>query len=173
VSEGDYDPEAYNKAECERLLGEAMAARWEGLEVPSHSSGAASPELVAEAVTEVRGRLDTLERLRVQLIGLRWGGRTGAREARAARQEKWDARAEEEARMGRRPEFEIRGQTEARYNLSVLQEERHARMVARVSDLISATDEQISAMYFGLRDTQQELLTRLRYLEWENFMERT
>ena len=96
-----------------------------------------------------------------------------ARDKRAARQEAWDRRAQQDRQMGNIPEYESRSEREARINLSTMDQERLSRQEQRMADLVSATLDQVNAMYFGLRDAQGELRDRLRHLEWENYMERT
>ncbi len=127
---------------------------------------------VHEALLAIRARLDMAEQL---LKSARIERRRFRARAKIRRQEADDAYDEQLAKLAEgavRREFEGAQERMAKARLHVLEKTRKMRTAEAVRDLVDDAYEGLRDQFFGLRDIRQELLDRLRELQWESSMER-
>jgi hypothetical protein len=161
---------------------EALTAQWADAmarlrfgteEVPLEVPGvdAEGPDVHA-ALLAVRARLDMAEQL---LKSARIERRRFRARAKIRRQEADDAYDKALAKRGEgavRREFEGAQERMAGARLDVLEQTRTARTAEAVRDLVDDAYEGLRDQFFGLLNIRQELLDRLRELQWESSMER-
>jgi hypothetical protein len=166
------------------ILGqvEALTAQWADamarlrfgtedrpLEVPGAD---AEGHDVHEALLAVRDRLDMAELL---LKGARIERRRIRARARIRQQERddeYDRRLAKLAEGAVRREFEGAQERMAKARLDVVELTRAQRKAEAVRDLVDDAYEGLRDQFFGLLNIRQELLDRLRELQWESSMER-
>ena len=127
---------------------------------------------VHAALLAIRTRLDMAELL---LKGARIERRRFRARARLRQQERDDAYDERLADLAKgavRREFEGAQERMAQARLHVLELTRKQRTAEAVRDLVDDAYEGLRDQFFGLLNIRQELLDRLRELQWESSMER-
>lgn len=160
------DPFAYVRELSGAWLAEVAQLRDAGF-MPS---SAASPARFREALEAARARLDRLETILRDAVGLRGLMRRGAQFTENARAERWDQVAAAGSRNAR--DFEGTQERYARFNLECLDETRTARQWKLAADEASDLAERIRIAYQGLRDVRGELIEHLRYFVLESNLDR-
>jgi hypothetical protein len=132
----------------------------------------AEPHDVHEALLDIRARLDMAELL---LKSARIERRRFRARARLRRQEADDAYDEKLADLAKgavRREYEGAQERMAGARLHVLEKTRKARTAEAVRDLVDDAYEGLRDQFFGLLNIREELIARLRELQFETAMER-
>jgi hypothetical protein len=161
------DPEARTRATCVHLL-----ERMEPLRRVERPSAYAPPTDVHEALIDVRGRLDLAEQVLIDVGTFRAEVRSRAALLEGEADEAYFTAMTELAKSSRRLEFEGVQDRICAAKLAALPKTHRARTARRVADIADSCYERVRTMYFSLRDLRGELLSSLRYLEWESNMER-
>ena len=158
------------RARYDELAGSMLRLR--RFDVPWH--GAGSHELGEALAGEhgVRSRLDLAETILQASAMFRDEAARIARQLSQAADDAFDDRLVHAGRSGRGPEFEGVKDREAAARLDTLEARRRARTAERVADIARTRHEQLRTSFYGLRDIRQELLDRLRELQWETALER-
>lgn len=166
------------------ILGqvEALTAQWADAmarlrfgteEVPLEVPGVeAEGHEVHEALLAIRARLDMAEQL---LKGARIERRRFRARARLRAQERDDAYDKALAKRGEgavRREYEGAQERMAGARLDVLELTRTQRRAEAVRELVDDAYEGLRDQFFGLLNIRQEMLDRLRELQWESSFER-
>ncbi len=160
--------EAGVQARCQAWLDEAQLLR-----LYERPEAGASPGVVHAALLEVRGRLDRLEYLLLEVTGYRGGLRTTARERGEEADDAYDRALSALGRRAVHRDYEGAQERYAQARLQAIEERRRARLAQRVLDSVDNVESQVRTMHRGLRDVREELATTLRYLQWEFSLERT
>lgn len=165
--EGDLDPRAAVRGQCDQWVQLAMALRFS----PDRWPGAqASPSDVKDALVDVRSRLDQMENLLVSVMALRSGSAAGAREAEQRAEDAWDRQAEAE-RHRPRPEYQGSRERYAYWNLAIRAERANAREARDLADYVRGIHDVIRVAYDGLNETRRDLVSRLTHFRWESNLE--
>jgi hypothetical protein len=127
---------------------------------------------VHEALLAIRGRLDMAELL---LKGARIERRRFRARAKIRAQERDDEYDKQLAKLAEgavRRDYEGAQERMAKARLHVLGLTRTQRTAEAVRDLVDDAYEGLRDQFFGLLNIRQELLDRLRELQWESSLER-
>ena len=151
-------------AELEEAMLRLRAAEVPPVEVKGES--------VHAALLDVRARLDLAEELKVQARRLRRQFRARAAERLRERDEEYDRRLAEYAKGAVRREYESVREREVRARLDVLELTRQANAAADVRARVEEMFESLTDMFFGLLNIREELIARLRELQFETVLER-
>jgi hypothetical protein len=133
----------------------------------------AAPSEVHEAIQVLRGNLDRLEGILADVTALKIANRAAQRAREEEAQDAWDKQADIESRAAVRREFEGAEERYARWRLSTLPQLQAVRQARVLAEFSAQTEARVAIMFRGLRDVREELLVRLKYLQWESAMERT
>lgn len=133
---------------------------------------AASPAEVHRALVTARGQLDRLEAIVIEVSAYRAGVRIRARELEQVASDAYDRRLRGIAQQGVRRDYEGAQERYAEARLDSLGVQQEARTAQRVTDIVASCEETVKALYRGLRDVREELLASLRYLAFENTLDR-
>jgi hypothetical protein len=147
-------------------------ARLRAFPYPPHGAGG---EVLADALAGqdgIRTRLDLAEQVLQESARFRDDIVRLARALTQAADDEFDKKMTGAGRTGRGPEFEGVKDREASARLDTLEDRRKARTAERVADIARTEHERLRTSFYGLRDIRQELLDRLRELQWESGMER-
>lgn len=135
---------------------------------------AAHPDEVHRGLVDVRAALDLAETLIQESARFRDEVGRRARALAQAADDAYDAELVKMGAQGSRPAYE--GAQErygaARMNHLVFEARRRARTAERVSDIARGEHERLRTSFYGLLNIREELLARLRELQWESSMER-
>lgn len=166
--EGDLqDPRTIIRQQCELWL--EAARRWRFDDMP-RPNAQASPAQVANALVDVRARLDSVEVILGSVMSTRSATAMQARELEQAADDAWDRQAEAERRRPR-PEWQGAKERYAYWNLAIRTERQRAREARALADLLRDTYDRVRLSYDGLNDTRRDLTTRLTHARWEIHME--
>ncbi len=127
---------------------------------------------VHKALLAIRGRLDMAELL---LKGARVERRRFRARAKIRQQERDDEYDEQLAELAKgavRREYEGAQERMAKARLHVLELTRTQRTAEAVRDLVDDAYEGLRDQFFGLLNIREELIARLRELQFETAMER-
>ena len=163
------DPVAFAQAHGAAYVAEAADLR--GIRIPP----GAGPHEVDELLNgQIRPRLDRLEFLRGMALALRSNMKIGARVAKAAMEDAWDAAWQDMSRTGGRAgsDFDNARERSARLNLKVIGETRTFRQWEIAADIAEDTHERVRQMHEGVKDVRQDALQHLRHVVWESTLER-
>lgn len=155
---------------------EALTARWaeamddlRAVEVPSVE---AEGHDVHAALLDVRARLDLAEELikgaRIERRRFRARARLRAQE----RDDEYDRRLAKLSEGAVRREYEGAQERMTKARLDVVELTRKARTAEAVRDLVDDAYEGLRDRFFGLLNVREELIARLRELQFETAMER-
>jgi hypothetical protein len=158
------------RAQYARL--QASMARLRAFDVPWHGAGGHELGEALAGEHGVRTRLDLAEGLLQESARFRDEVVRTARALAQAADDAFDGKMTGAGRTGRGPEFEGVKDREASARLDTLELRRPARTAERVADIARTEHERLRTSFYGLRDIRQELLDRLRELQWETGMER-
>lgn len=154
---------------CDSLEARMDVLRW-GIEIPPAT---AEGHDVHEALLEVRGRLDLAEQLMRAARRERRRFRAKAVLRQRERDEAYDAKLGKRGEGAVRREYEGAREREAGARLDVLDLTRIAHTAADARTMVDDCFEGLRESMFGLLNVREELIVRLRELQWEQSMERT
>jgi hypothetical protein len=144
------------------------AAELRSFRRPPHQATMAE---VHEAVLEARGRLDRLEEIRISTGAIKRATAGGQLAAEERAKDAWDACADRDKNRQAR-EYEGAEERYARWRLETLLPLQTARQARVLAEQAAQVADDVATRYFGLKDTQREMLESLKYLQWESSMER-
>jgi hypothetical protein len=127
---------------------------------------------VHEALLDVRARLDSAEVLLREFRAERRRFRARAALRQQERDDAYDARLNELAKGAVRREFEGAQERMAQARAHVLELTRRARTADACKRLVEDCFDGLKDQFFGLLNIREELITRLRELQFETTMER-
>jgi hypothetical protein len=128
---------------------------------------------VHEALLEVRGRLDLAEQLIREARRERRRFRTKAAQRRRERDEEYDRKLGKRGEGAVRREFEGAREREAGARLDVLPLTQQANRAEDARAMVEDCFDGLRDAMFGLLNIREELIARLRELQWEQSMERS
>lgn len=161
------DPEKLAQDTCSTLLDGMTTLR----DFPWPSTGVPAP-VVHSSLVDLRGRLDLAEELVQNAVVFRSQAKSRAAELKEQADDAWDNEISSISEQAVQRDFEGAQARYAKARLSTLPALRRSRTAQRVAELAASTEEQVKTSYRGLKDIREELLARLRYLEWEKALER-
>jgi len=135
-------------------------------------AGGAGGEVVHGALLDVRARLDLAEELKLAARKLRREFRDKARLRAQERDDEYDRRLDKLSDGAMRREWESGREREARARLAVLELTRAARTAEAARARVEEMFDSLTDMFFGLLNIREELIARLRELQFETAMER-
>lgn len=128
------------------------------------------PVKVYETLLLVRANLDRVEEILSRAMTVRSGAELSAREAADAAGDELDKRIK--ARAARARDFEGARERLAEANLDALGERTAARTAQKLADMAASIEARIRLAHRGLDSLRNDLNTALRYLPWENSLDR-
>jgi hypothetical protein len=132
----------------------------------------ADPPAVHEALVDMRRRLDLADPLLEEMTRLRDETKILAGRLKAEADDAFDAELTRLAGTAARREYESGADRQASARVKALEARREARGAERGADLVNSHDRRVRALFYGMRDTREDLLTRLgRYLPWLSSLE--
>lgn len=155
------------KAQCAEWLRQAHELRQVSDVIPDPGS---PPRLFYEALLQIRGHLDSMERLVDNAIAMRGSTTRAAADLHNATEDAWDNLAA----VGRKRAKEFEGAREryADWNLGVLPQRQQERQMQRLAEVARETEDRVIKLYRGLNDARQDCLKALGFLTWESTLER-
>jgi hypothetical protein len=163
------DPVAAARGLCDEVL--AAMARLRDFEVPQQTEIEAAGE-VHQALLTVRERLDSAEALLLQVRRERLKTREKYRQLRQLADEEYDLKLGKLGEGAVRREYESVRDREVQARLHVLDLTRRMRAAETVKLMAEDTFESLTASFFGLLNIREELIARLRELQFESVLER-
>jgi hypothetical protein len=124
------------------------------------------------ALLAVRAKLDLAEELIREIRALRRRARLFAVRAKEHADDKFDERLVRLGEGAVRQEWQGGREREAQARMLTLDERRAARSAERLRVTADDTFDQLTASFFGLLNVREELIARLRALQFETVMER-
>jgi hypothetical protein len=128
---------------------------------------------VHEVLVEVRGRLDLAEQLMRAARKERRRFRAKAVQRQRERDEAYDAALGKQSEGAVRREWEGAKERENKARLQVLDLTHRAHTAADARAMVDDCFEGLRESMFGLLNVREELIARLRELQWESSLERT
>ncbi len=153
------------KAQCADWLRQAHELRQ--VEIPGSDY---PPRQFYEALLQVRGRLDSMERLVDNAVALRASISRAVADLHDATEDAWDNQAAPGRKRAR--EFEGARERYADWNLAVLPQRQEERQMQRLAEVAKETEDRIIKLYRGLNDARQDCVKALGFLTWESSLER-
>jgi len=129
-------------------------------------------EDVHKALLDVRARLDAAEQLKLAGRKLRREFRDKARLRAQERDDEYDDRLDKLSAGAVRREWESGREREARARLQVVEMTRTVRTAEAARSRVEEMFDSLTDMFFGLLNIREELIARLRELQFETAMER-
>jgi hypothetical protein len=139
------------------------------LVIPPYGLGG---DAVHEALLDVRGRLDLAESLKIEARKVRRQFRDIAAQRREEADENFDKLLVKQGEGALRQEWQGGREREAKARTLNLDERRAARTAEKAARRAEEMFETITDMFFGLLNIREELIARLRELQFETVMER-
>lgn len=140
-------------------------------EHPHNDSG---PRELVTSLKEVRQRLDRLEEILVRSMRIKAKAQRNVTAVQAELSEKWDShlvsiRAKSKSTWG--DDFVSPKEKYADANLATLEVKRKELKSKEVLSYAEEAVEVLKSLHRGLGDIRQELLTRIRTVQWETSLE--
>ena len=157
------------QALCDGLEARMDVLRW-GVVIPPAS---AEGHDVHEVLVDVRGRLDLAETLMREARRERRRFRTKAAMRRREADEAYDEALGKASEGAVRREYESARERENKARLATLDRRRAANRADDARAIVDDCFDGLRESMFGLLNTREELIARLRELQWEVGMERT
>jgi hypothetical protein len=163
------------EARCDELTGAMKVLRFGSEDKPLVIPQGTEPgdgQDVHKTLLDVRARLDLAETLKLEARKLR---REFRRKAVQRRQEADEAFDKELKRLGEgavRLEWQSGREREASARTTVLEQRRTAITAETARSIVEAMFDDVQDMFFGLLNIREELIARLRELQFETVLER-
>lgn len=164
------------KALCDELEEAMQALRFGGLELPPHGVEGVTAEAEGQDVhatlLDVRARLDLAEELMTKARRERRKFRAKAVQRQVERDESYDRVMASLGEGAVRREYEGTKDREAKARMRVLELTQTANRAAAARVMVDDCFDGLKDTFFGLLNVREELIARLRELQFQTVLER-